>query len=171
MTARNALTAAIAILATAGLCGGVLADAPSKTGDSQFAMTTPFIDVGIPDLASCTDADEDDQCDNSIAFITKTGHWGLRISGVESDGAGPYRVCMTFWDTVASEWGALLLAEDLFPAGPKNTLSAGGDVYADTQEWLDVVYLPGFAVMRHDAINPTGCHGHLIEFMSGVRVY
>lgn len=171
MAIHRTLTATIALLTVMGLSNPVMADPPSKAGEPQFAVTSPFMDIDDGyDLASCTDEDEDDQCDNSIAFITKTGHWGIRISGVESDGAEPYRVCMTYWDTGAVDFGALLLAENLVPMGPKNTLSAGGDVYADTLG-LDVVYLPGFAVMRHDATDPTGCHGHLIEFMSGARVY
>lgn len=126
-------------------------------------MTAPFVDVG--GFAGCEDGDADEVCDNSIAFITKTGHWGIRISGVESNGVGPFRVCLT------GEHGALLLAEGLMPVGPNNVISAGGDVYTDTGSGLDVVLQPGFGVMRDDAANPTGCWGHLLEFETGVRVY
>jgi len=157
---RN-FTGLIALLGALGLCGAAMAGPPSKAGKAQYAVTVPFVDIG--GVADCEDEDGDDVCDNSIAFITKTGHWGIRVSGVESNGVDPFRVCL------AGEHGALLLAEDLVPVGPNNVISAGGDVYADTG--LEVVLLPGFAVMRYDEFNPTGCWGHLIEFETGVRVY
>lgn len=157
---RN-FTTVIAMLVALSLCGAAAANPQGKAGEVQFAVTAPFVDVG--GIADCEDDDVDDVCDNSIAFITKTGHWGIRISGVESNGVGPFRVCLTV------ENGALLVAEGLIPVGPNGVISAGGDVYTDTQ--LQVVLLPGFAVMRYDESDPTGCWGHLVEFVTGVRVY
>ena len=168
------LTTVIALLTAICIGGDVMAGSPSQSGKSKFAMSIPFINVGEGglDLALCADADGDDQCDNAVAFITKTGHWGIRIPGVESDGAEPFRVCMTFWDPDPSNPGhsVLLLAENLYPIGPNNVLSAGGSLYADTQGYLDVVLLPGFAVQRWDDSYPTGCWGHLNEFVTGIRV-
>ncbi len=153
-------TGLIGMLVALGLCGAVTADPQGKAGEAQFAVTAPFVDVG--GAADCEDDDADDVCDKSIAFITKTGHWGIRISGVESNGVGPFRVCLT------GEHGALLVAEDLVPVGPNDAISAGGGVHADTG--LEVVQLPGFAVMRYDNEYPTDCYGHLVEFVTGVRV-
>ncbi len=167
---QHTLTAAIALLTTIGIGGDVLADPPSKAGNPEFAVTMPFVNVGYPDLALCADADEDDQCDNAVAFITKTGHWGIRIPGVESGGAGPFRVCMTYWDPNGPGFGALLLSENLYLIGPNNVLSAGGSLYADIQEVMDVVRLPGFVVQRWDGSYPTGCWGHLNEFETGIRI-
>jgi hypothetical protein len=166
------LTATIALVAAIGIGVYVMASPPSQAGKSKFAMTTPFINVGEGglDLALCTDADGDDQCDNAVAFITKTGHWGIRIPGVESDGAEPFRVCMTYWDPSIPGFSALLLSENLYLVGPNNVLSAGGSLYADAQGNLDVVLLPGFAVQRWDDSHPTGCWGHLNEFVTGIRV-
>lgn len=172
MLTQRILTSAVVFLVAFAFSDEVLSDPPSKAGEPQFAFTSPFLNIDDDyDLASCSDENEDGQCDNSIAFITKSGHWGIRIPGVESDGAEPYRVCMTFWDTAAADWGALILIEGLHTVGPKNMLSAGGDVYTDTSYWLETVYLPGFTVMRYDEAYPTGCYGHLVEFMSGAQVY
>jgi hypothetical protein len=159
MSNLKIFTGLIAMLVALGLCGAATADPRGKAGEAQFAVTAPFVDIG--GVADCEDDDADDVCDKSIAFITKTGHWGIRISGVESNGVGPFRVCLTV------ENGALLVAEGLIPVGPNGVISAGGGVYADTG--LEVVQLPGFAVMRDDEL--TGCWGHLVEFVTGVRVY
>lgn len=162
MRKRRIFTTVVALLVAFGLWEAAMADPPPKAaGEAQFAVTTPIVDTG--GIADCRDDNVDDVCDRSIAFITKTGHWGIRISAVEPNGAGPFRVCLT------GEHGAILLAEDLTPVGPNNVLSAGGDVYADTG--LELVRLPGFAILRYDQSYPTGCYGHLVEFVSGVRVY
>jgi hypothetical protein len=172
MKTQLTMTAAIAFLAAFSIGGDVLADPPSHGGESKFAVTMPFVNVGWGglDLALCADADGDDQCDNAVAFITKTGHWGIRIPGVESDGAEPFRVCMTYLDPNSLDFGALLLSENLYLIGPNNVLSAGGSLYADVQGYLDVVLLPGFAVQRWDGSYPTGCWGHLNEFVTGIRI-
>ena len=166
------LTTVIALLTAICIGGDVMAGSPSQSGKSKFAMSIPFINVGEGglDLALCADADGDDQCDNAVAFITKTGHWGIRIPGVESDGAEPFRVCMTYLDPNSLDSGALLLSENLYLIGPNNVLSAGGSLYADVQGYLDVVLNPGFSVMRWDDSYPTGCWGHLVEFVTGIRI-
>ena len=172
MKTQLTLAAAIALLIAIGIGGDVLADPPSTPGTPKFAVTTPFVNVGWGglDLALCADADGDDQCDHAVAFITKTGHWGIRIPGVESDGAEPFRVCLSYLDPNSLENNVWLLSENLYLTGPNNVLSAGGSLYADVQGYLDVVLLPGFSVMRWDDSHPTGCWGHLVEFVTGIRI-
>jgi hypothetical protein len=161
MRKRRIFTTVVALLVAFGLWEAAMADPPPKAaGEAQFAVTTPIVDTG--GIADCRDDNVDDVCDRSIAFITKTGHWGIRISAVEPNGAGPFRVCLT------GEHGAMLVAEGLVPVGPNDAISAGGGVHADTG--LEVVQLPGFAVMRYDNEYPTDCYGHLVEFVTGVRV-
>jgi hypothetical protein len=172
MKTQLTLAAAIALLIAIGIGGDVLADPPSTPGTPKFAVTMPFVNVGWGglDLALCADADGDDQCDHAVAFITKTGHWGIRIPGVESDGAEPFRVCLSYLDPNSLENNVWLLSENLYLTGPNNVLSAGGSLYADVQGYLDVVLNPGFSVMRWDDSYPTGCWGHLNEFVTGIRI-
>ena len=172
MKTQLTLAAAIALLTAIGISGDLLADPPSTPGTPKFAVTMPFVNVGWGglDLALCADADGDDQCDHAVAFITKTGHWGIRIPGVESDGAEPFRVCLSYLDPDSLENTVWLLSENLYLTGPNNVLSAGGSLYADVQGYLDVVLLPGFSVMRWDDSHPTGCWGHLVEFVTGIRI-
>jgi hypothetical protein len=60
--------------------------------------------------------------------------------------------------------------ENIYLIGPNNILSAGDSFYADVQGYLGVVLLPGFAVQRWDGSYPTGCWGHLNEFVTGIRI-
>ena len=168
MKKLSILTGVIALASAFGFAGASLADKPSSGFHSHGGVTAPIIDVGGG--ASCADGQPDDQCDGSEAFITKSGFWGVTIQGVElDDELDELRVCLT------GEHGAVPLVSGLTPQGANNTISAGGDVFADTG--LEIVGLPGFGILTcplgdcdDDEDEECGGGDNILEFESGIRV-
>ena len=119
------LTGAIALGRAFGLTGAAVADPLASGRNSQFAVAALIIDVG--GVADCADADDDSQCDRGVAFITKSGFWGVRIQGVELNGAGPLPVCLT-------EFG--YLSPDGYPPLPDNFSWGAQNTVAEQAAWL-----------------------------------
>jgi len=165
----------VIVLASAfGFASAAMADPPTGGFNSQFAITAPIIDfIDGSGSATCTDREGDGQCEGSVAFITKTGFWGVHIEGVElANPLDTLRVCLT-GETSAFGPFAVKLVSGLVPEGPKNTVSAGGDVFTDTG--FVKVGLPGFGILscpggNCDDVWECGGGTNILEFETGIRV-
>jgi len=78
------------------------------------------------------------------------------------------RVCLT------GEHGAVPLVSGLTPQGANNTISAGGDLFADTE--LEIVGLPGFGILSCplgvcDEFAVCGGGSNILEFESGISLF
>ena len=171
MKKLRVLRGVIALAGAFGFAGAAMSDSPAGGFNSQFAVTAPIIDfIDDSGSATCKDRDDDGQCDGGVAFITKSGFWGLRIEGVVlADPSDTLRVCLT------GEHGAVPLVSGLVPQGPKKTVSAGGDVFADSGAFLDVIGLPGFGILSCPGGNCDDawkCGGgfNILQFETGIRV-
>ena len=157
----------IALASVFGFTSAAMADPPGSGANSEFAGSAPIIDVdGNTVGAKCGDGDDDNQCGGSEAFITKGGFWGVRIQGVVlADVLDELRVCLT------GEHGAVPLVSGLVPEGPKDTISAGGDLFADTG--FVIVGLPGFGILSCplgvcDEVAVCGGGSNILEFETGI---
>ena len=169
------LTGAIALASAFGFAGASLAAPPESGVNSEFAVSAPIIDVDGNNVgAKCGDGDDDNQCGGSEAFITKGGFWGVTIQGVVlANVLDELRVCLT-GETFAGGFAEPLVS-GLVPEGPKDTISAGGDLFADTG--FEIVGLPGFGILTCplgvcDDGESTSCGGglNILEFETGIRV-
>jgi hypothetical protein len=90
----------------------------------------------------------------------------VRIQGVVlADPLDELRVCLT-GETRPSGGFAVPLVSGLTPRGAKNTVSAGGDVFADSG-FEENIGLPGFGILS-GTNEFCGGTGNVLEFETGI---